>query len=83
MKIHPMFHVSLLEPYKKPIMPGRSQVPPPSIKIDGEEEYEVSKIFDSRLNRQRLEYLVHWHGYEVSEQTWESAKILDNAPEMI
>lgn len=83
MKIHPVFHVSLLEPYKESTFPGRLQVPPPPIEIDGEEEFEVSEILDSRINRRKLEYLVHWQGYEVSERTWEPANNLSNAPEMI
>lgn len=83
MKIHPVFHVSLLEPYKESTIPGRLQVPPPPIEIDGEEEFEVSEILDSRINRRKLEYLVHWQGYEVSERTWEPAANLSNAPEMI
>lgn len=83
MKIHPVFHVSLLEPYKESTIPGRLQAPPPPTEIDGEEEFEVSEILDSRINRRKLEYLVHWQGYEVSERTWEPAANLDNAPEMI
>ena len=83
MKIHPVFHVSLLEPYKESTIPGRLQAPPPPIEIDGEEEFEVSEILDSRINRRKLEYLVHWQGYEVSERTWEPAANFDNAPEMI
>jgi hypothetical protein len=67
MKIHLVFHVSLLEPYRESTIPGQLPAPPPPIEINGEEEFEVSKISDSRINRRRLEYLVHWQGYEVSE----------------
>jgi len=83
MKIHPVFHVSLLEPYKESTIPGRLPTPPPPIEINGEEEFEVSKIIDSRINRRRLEYLVHWQGYEISERTWEATANLANAPKMI
>ena len=83
MKIHPVFHVSLLEPYKESTLPGRVQEPPPPIEIEGDEEFEVSEILDSRIHRRRLEYLVHWQGYDVSERTWEPASNLENAPEMI
>jgi hypothetical protein len=83
MKIHPMFHVSLFEPYRESTIPGQLPAPPPPIEINGEEEFEVSKIIDSRINRRRLEYLVHWQGYEVSERTWEPAANLANAPKMI
>jgi hypothetical protein len=83
MKIHPVFHVFLLEPYKESTTPGRLSAPPPPIEINGEEEFEVSKIIDSRINRRILEYLVHWHGYEISERTWEPGANLVNAPKMI
>ena len=44
MKIHPVFHVSPLEPYKDSTIPGQLQVPPPRIEVDGVEEFEVSEI---------------------------------------
>ena len=83
MKIHPVFHISMLEPYKKSSILGRLQAPPPPIEIDGEEEFEVSEILDSRINRKKLEYLVYWQGYKVSERTWEPIANLINAHEMI
>jgi hypothetical protein len=57
--------------------------PPPPIEINREEEFEVSKIIDSHINWRRLEYLVHWQGYELSERTWEPTTNLANAPKMI
>ena len=48
MKVHPVFHVSLLEPYHANELPGRVQPPPPAVVIvteEGEaEEYEVEAI---------------------------------------
>jgi hypothetical protein len=49
MKIHPIFHVSLLELYKESFILGRFQVPPPSIEIERQEEFEVSEILNSRI----------------------------------
>jgi hypothetical protein len=83
MKIHPVFHVSLLEPYRELTIPRQLPAPPPPIEINGEEKFEVSKIIDSRINRRRLEYLVHWQGYEVSKRTWEPVANLANTPKMI
>ena len=60
MKIHLVFHVSLLELYKEPTIPSRLQAPPLPIEIDGEEEFEVSEILDSGINWKKLEYLVYW-----------------------
>src|SRR5579875_2853668 len=41
MKIHHVFHVFLLEPYKESTLPGRVQEPPSPIEIEGDEEFEV------------------------------------------
>lgn len=79
MKIHPVFHVSLLEPYKTVDIQGRRQMPPPPIEVDNNEEFEVEEILDSRRCRNKLEYLVHWRGYDISERTWEPSRNLANA----
>jgi hypothetical protein len=83
MKIHPIFHVSLLEPYKELSILGRFQVPPPLIEIEGQEKFEVSEILDLRIIQRKLDSLVQWQGYDVSERTWEPVSNLRNAPEMI
>ncbi|KAI0992224.1 hypothetical protein K3495_g15962 [Podosphaera aphanis] len=77
MKIHPVFHVSLLEPVSVDPVPGQSQPPPPPVIVDGEEEYQVEVIYDSRINgHKRLEYLVKWVG--ENDTTWEPAENLDD-----
>ena len=83
MKIHPVFHVCLLKPYKDSTIPRQLQAPSPPIEVDGAEEFEVSEILDSRINRGKLEYLVHWQGYEVYERTWKPAANLENVLKMI
>ncbi|MBW0518224.1 hypothetical protein O181_057939 [Austropuccinia psidii MF-1] len=50
--IHPVFHISLLEPVKTSRIPNRHQDPPPPIIIEAEEEWEVSQIPDSNLKRE-------------------------------
>jgi hypothetical protein len=47
MKIHLVFHVSLLEPYHAFTIIGRIHDHPPPIEIDSEHEYEVEDILDS------------------------------------
>jgi hypothetical protein len=51
MKVHLVFHVSLLESYKESNIPCRTQPPPPYIKIDNHEEYEVEEVLDSWQKR--------------------------------
>ena len=58
LKVHDMFHVDHLSPYKGNEVNG--QEPPPSepVTIKGEEEYEVDHIRDSKVFSCTLKYLV-------------------------
>ncbi|KIL54337.1 hypothetical protein M378DRAFT_53863, partial [Amanita muscaria Koide BX008] len=51
--IHPVFHVSQLEPHHPNTIPNRIQPAPPPIEIDGEKEYEISEILDSKIDNRR------------------------------
>jgi hypothetical protein len=65
--VHPVFHISMLEPATPNSIPGRAQSPPPPVEVEGEIEYEVSEIADSKFDRRRkvpLQYLVRWEGYK-------------------
>jgi hypothetical protein len=70
--IHPVFHIDLLTPYKETIMHRPNFTRPTPELIDGEEEYSVEKILDSRHfgRRRRLQYLVKWEGYPDAENMW-------------
>jgi hypothetical protein len=46
--IHNVFHASLLTPYKEMEEHGDNFVQPPPELIDGQEEYEVEQIMNSR-----------------------------------
>ena len=48
--VHPVFHVSQLEPATPNTIPNRSQPPPPPVEVDGEPEYEITEILDSKLD---------------------------------
>ncbi|MBW0567720.1 hypothetical protein O181_107435 [Austropuccinia psidii MF-1] len=83
--IHPVFHISLLEPVKISTVPNWHKEPPPPIIIEGEEEWEVCQILDSKLKRGKLWYLVEWKGVieDPARSTCERAKNLMNCPEPI
>jgi len=83
MKIHPVFHVSLLEPYKSSIIPGRTRDPAPPVIVNNEEEYEVQEILDSRIRRNRLFYKVRWIGYSPVHDSWEPIAAVKNAPKLV
>lgn len=73
--VHPVFHASLLEPYKQ-----SGEIPHPEAPKQhelgeyGDDVYYVDKIVDQRKNENdQWEYLVKWTGYPESENTWEPA----------
>ncbi|MBW0526020.1 hypothetical protein O181_065735 [Austropuccinia psidii MF-1] len=81
--IHPVFHISLLEPVKTSTIPNRHQEAPLSIIIVEEQEWEVSQILDSKLKRGKLWYLVECKGFSQDSETstWEPTENLKNCPE--
>jgi hypothetical protein len=82
--IHPVFNECVLSPFKPAEFPSQKKPPPPpSVLVDGYEEQEVEEILDSRVRRDKLEYLVHWKGYPREEREWLTASELQNAPRII
>jgi hypothetical protein len=69
---HPVFHISLLEPYIQNELPGRrTPTPPPELDLDGENVWEVEEILSSRTRNKKVQYLVKWKGYSPDDNTWE------------
>ena len=63
---------------------NRRQPPPLPINLDGEEEYEVKEILDSKRVRGQLQYLVAWEGYGPKGNTWQPAKELrEDIPSLV
>jgi Chromo (CHRromatin Organisation MOdifier) domain len=74
-KIHDTFHASLLMPYKETDT-HRANFPQPAPDlIDGQEEWEVEKVLDSRHKgrHKHLQYLLEWKGYSDADNMWEDA----------
>jgi len=69
MRVHPVFHVSLLEPYHENALPGRVQEPSLPVEVEGELEYEVAEILDSKIEGRKLKYLVDWVNCRPEEWT--------------
>ena len=72
-KIHPVFNESLLTPFVPASFPSQGkQDPPPPIIVEGEEEYEVEELMDSKVVHGKIKYLVKWKGYpDKADWTWE------------
>ena len=86
MKIHPMFHNSLLKPYHETQAHGPNfEWPPPEI-IEGEEgHYEIDKILAAcpTQNRKSTQYFVHWKGYTDADNLWIPTGELTHAKKLI
>ena len=83
MKIHPTFHISLLEPYNNNPIPGHIQPPPPPVIINEQEEYEIEQVLDSKKLYNKIYYRAKWKGYSHEhDQEWYPAENFENSPEL-
>ena len=72
-KIHPVFHISLLEP-------ADSTTPlQETFHFEDEEEHTVEKILEQRGQK----YLIKWKDYDYTENTWEPFKNLANCQQLL
>jgi len=71
---HRTISVSLRHAAADNPLPGQVVPPPLPVIVEGEEEWEVEEILDSRRRRGRLQYLVKWRGF--TDPTWEPEKNL-------
>lgn len=81
--IHPIFHVQLLSKHQQNTIPGRVQPQPPPVIIDGDEEWEVEEVLDSRLFRRQFQYLIKWKGFDAHHNSWQPLRDVQNASEAI
>ncbi|MBW0471082.1 hypothetical protein O181_010797 [Austropuccinia psidii MF-1] len=83
--VHPVFHVSLLEPVKKSSIPNCNQLPPPPVLVEDKEEWEVAQVLNSKLKRGQLWYLVELKGFSEDPErtTWEPASNLTRSPDLV
>ena len=83
MRVHNVFHASLLKTYKRREGVDPEDDEPKALIIDGHEEYEVEALVGKRdkvistkklkhgvQRRTRVEYLVRWKGYGPHHNQW-------------
>ena len=68
-RLHPVFHVSLLEPYNDPF-PFRSHASPEPFTPADDPALSIDAILDARKVGHRYDYFVHWKGQSNSENSW-------------
>ena len=70
--LHPVFNViklTLAPP--DPILGHHLRPLLPLEIVDGEEEWIVEEILDSKVINQKLQYLVKWEGFRIKHNSWE------------
>jgi len=94
-KIHPIFDVSLLEPYRASAREGREQPPRVPEDIEGDLKWEVERIVKSEIitytrkvgrpnqGFKELGYFIKWKGCAKNENTWEPPEGLGNTQELV
>jgi hypothetical protein len=85
LRMHNVFHVSLLRVYKEGKKPRSPDIPEC---IEGEYEYTVEKIIRHRYEqsgkyKQVLEYLITCKGYSSVNDSWEPSTSLFNCEEIV
>ncbi|KAF8680960.1 hypothetical protein RHS04_02922 [Rhizoctonia solani] len=82
LKIHNVFYMGLLsKSHKSPGQPFPEQPPPET--IEGEEEYKVEQIIDSKWQQGKWFYLIKWKGYGPEDNSWEPEELLEHSQEEI
>ena len=82
-RLHPVFNVvKLTAAEDDPIFGRHIPPPPPPEIIDGEEEWVVEEVLDSKMVNWKLRYLIKWKDFGIEHNSWEP---WDNvhAPELI
>ena len=77
--VHDVFHILLLCGW----LTNSVHANVPSIKIDGEAEYKVSKIKGHREHQGEMQYLTLLVGFDSSEDMWLSTAQLEHAPVLL
>ena len=78
LRIHPVVNVRRIVKYREQVK-GQKKIPPPSVEVASEKEYEVEEILDRQERREKTKYLVKWKEYMVEENTWKGLENLKNA----
>lgn len=76
-RIHNVFHVSLLEPWRKSYVTKDELMPMPALEED--DEYEVEEVRDERKINDETHFLVKWKGWPSEYNQWVSEEDMANA----
>ena len=80
----PVVNVSRVKPYRDQLEGQPShRLGPVNVTEDRDNKWEVDQIIDSCYKNNKLEFLIHWKGYNDMDRTWEPKSNLGNAKEAL
>ncbi|SPC65785.1 related to pol protein [Ustilago sp. UG-2017b] len=82
LRVHDVFHVSMLEPVKTSSLPHRTDQPIIPSLPDEDLDFEVEALIDKRSFNGTTEYKVLWRGYSEEAASWEPVENL-SCPDLI
>ena len=82
-KGHNVINIQHLTKYHRSADRTRPKLSNPRDDLPSTEEYEVEKIVGERRKKGKIYYRICWKGYDAEDDTWQSARDVRNAPELI
>ncbi|KAJ1038880.1 hypothetical protein NDA10_003520 [Ustilago hordei] len=82
LRVHDVFHVSMLEPARTSSLPQRAEQPTIPSLPDEDLDFEVEALIDKCSHNGTMEYKVLWRGYSEEAASWEPVENL-NCPDLI
>jgi hypothetical protein len=82
-RIHPVFHSSLLSPFKETDTHGPSYPTPVHDIIDSEEEFEIEGILNHKVKNGKTHFLIRWKNCPHTEDSWEPEENVTHAQESL
>jgi hypothetical protein len=81
--MHNMVNIQHLAKYHRGHDDSRPTPANPRDELRSIEEYKVEQIVDKQKRCGKLLYRVQWKGYDVENDTWQTARDLRNMPELL
>lgn len=82
MRIHNVFHPSLLRRAAENPLRGQHNDPPPPVVVNDKEDWEVDNILDAKKHGKQVLFQVKWKNYDEDKQ-WYPLANFENAPEIM
>ena len=82
-KGHNVLNLQHLTKYHRSPDEFRLRLANPRDALPSSEEYEVEKIVGERRKNGKLYYRIRWKGYDAEDDSWQTARDVRNAPELL